>query len=176
MRPYVILGMLGSPPGRRMAHTILRFALAAAFLSAVADRFGLWGAPGTEGVVWGSYDEFLSYTHLLLSVLPRAVSDWLGTLATGAELLLSVWLVSGIRARWAGACSAGLLLLFATAMVFAIGPKPVLDYSVLTAFAGSLVLAAEGSERHTGSATPTMESPAGRPPPTTGSIPDQSTR
>ena len=26
-----------------------RVALAAAFLSAVADRFGVWGGPGTEG-------------------------------------------------------------------------------------------------------------------------------
>ena len=37
----------------RFAATALRVALAAGFLSAVADRFGLWGMPGTPGVAWG---------------------------------------------------------------------------------------------------------------------------
>ena len=32
-----------------VAAIFLRFALAAGFLSAVADRFGLWGPPGTPG-------------------------------------------------------------------------------------------------------------------------------
>jgi hypothetical protein len=33
-----------------VAAIFLRLALAAGFLSAVADRFGLWGPPGTPGV------------------------------------------------------------------------------------------------------------------------------
>jgi hypothetical protein len=33
----------------RFARIALRVALAAGFLSAVADRFGLWGLPGTPG-------------------------------------------------------------------------------------------------------------------------------
>lgn len=31
---------------------LLRLALAASFLAAVADRFGLWGAPGAPGLAW----------------------------------------------------------------------------------------------------------------------------
>ncbi len=41
-------------------------ALAAGFLSAVADRFGLWGPTGTPGVAWGGFDPFLVYTRKLL--------------------------------------------------------------------------------------------------------------
>lgn len=37
--------------GLTAASWAVRIALAAAFLSAVADRFGLWGSAGTEGVV-----------------------------------------------------------------------------------------------------------------------------
>lgn len=38
-----------------------RIALAAAFLSAVADRFGLWGPPGATGVAWGDLKNFNDY-------------------------------------------------------------------------------------------------------------------
>ncbi|HBL44992.1 MAG TPA: DoxX family protein, partial [Planctomycetaceae bacterium] len=36
----------------RLALWFVRLALAASFLSAVADRFGLWGAVGTGEVAW----------------------------------------------------------------------------------------------------------------------------
>ena len=38
-----------------IATVSLRIALALAFLSAVADRFGLWGKPGEPGVM-GQHD------------------------------------------------------------------------------------------------------------------------
>src|SRR5262249_55933383 len=41
---------------------LLRVGLAAAFLSAVADRFGLWGQPGSRGVSWGDMAHFYDYT------------------------------------------------------------------------------------------------------------------
>ena len=53
-----------------VAAIFLRLALAAGFLSAVADRFGLWGPPGTPGVAWGGFDRFLAYTGKLLWYLP----------------------------------------------------------------------------------------------------------
>src|SRR5947208_17099286 len=49
----------------RVAATALRVALAAGFLSAVADRFGLWGMPGTPGRAWGDWSHFLTYTGRL---------------------------------------------------------------------------------------------------------------
>src|SRR5205823_11239866 len=44
------------------APVAMRMALAAGFLSAVADRFGLWGPIGTPGVSWGGFARFLDYT------------------------------------------------------------------------------------------------------------------
>jgi hypothetical protein len=38
-----------------LAVRLLRVALAFSFLSAVADRFGLWGQFGVDGVSWGDF-------------------------------------------------------------------------------------------------------------------------
>ena len=38
----------------RFSSVFLRQALGTAFLSAVADRFGLWGADGQPNVSWGT--------------------------------------------------------------------------------------------------------------------------
>jgi len=40
----------------------LRFALGLSFLSAVADRFGLWGQFGQPNVAWGTFSRFVEYT------------------------------------------------------------------------------------------------------------------
>ena len=51
-----------------------RLALGAAFLAAVADRFGLWGAPGQRNVAWGDFGHFVDYTAQVNSFLPAAVA------------------------------------------------------------------------------------------------------
>jgi hypothetical protein len=38
----------------------LRFALGFSFLSAVADRFGLWGSFGDPHVAWGTFARFVA--------------------------------------------------------------------------------------------------------------------
>ena len=40
----------------------LRLALGLSFLSAVADRFGWWGAFGQLNVAWGNFARFVEYT------------------------------------------------------------------------------------------------------------------
>ena len=47
---------------RWLAVWLLRVALAFSFLSAVADRFGLWGPFGVAGVGWGDFERFTAYT------------------------------------------------------------------------------------------------------------------
>ncbi len=42
-----------------------RLAVGAGFLSAVADRFGLWGKQGDKGVAWGNWENFVNYTSTL---------------------------------------------------------------------------------------------------------------
>ena len=44
----------------------LRLSIAGSYLSAVADRFGLWGKSGDPGVVWGNFQNFNIYTETLI--------------------------------------------------------------------------------------------------------------
>lgn len=130
-----------------VAQWLLRVALAAAFVSAVADRFGLWGAPGEPGVAWGAWAPFLQYVAKLNWFLPAALIPAVGWIATIAELILAAGLLIGWQLRWFAYASALLLLLFALTMVVASGPKAPLDYSVFTGVAGALLLGAVASHR-----------------------------
>src|SRR3981081_873817 len=71
----------------------LRFALGFSFLSAVADRFGQWGAFGEPHVAWGTFARFVAYTGTLNWFLPRAVIPTLAIVATCAETLFGILLV-----------------------------------------------------------------------------------
>lgn len=119
----------------------LRIALAAAYLSAVADRFGMWGPPGSAGVAWGSWEAFIDYVALLNWFAPASIHGVLGWIATIAEIAIAVGLLIGWRLRWVALASGILLFLFAGTMMLAHGIKAPLDYSVLTASAASLYLA-----------------------------------
>src|SRR4051794_41600259 len=80
-----------------LAAVFLRLALAAGFLSAVADRFGLWGPAGTPGVGWGGFDPFLAYTGQLLWFLPAGLVPAAGWAATVLEGALAVGPLAGVR-------------------------------------------------------------------------------
>src|SRR5262249_19858863 len=45
--------------GTEIVRLFARFALGASFLSAVADRFGLWGPYGAKNVSWGNFSHFV---------------------------------------------------------------------------------------------------------------------
>ncbi len=128
------------------AALFLRLALAAAFLSAVADRFGLWGPAGTPGVAWGSFEPFLAYTGELLWYLPAGVVKIAGWMATVLEVVLALGLLVGFRLREFAFASGLLLTTFAVAMTTAYGPEPPLSYSVWTAAAGAFLLASLRTE------------------------------
>jgi uncharacterized membrane protein YphA (DoxX/SURF4 family) len=132
----------------RVASWVVRVALAATFLSAVADRFGLWGPPGTPAVAWGSIEQYESYVGLLNWFLPEALISPVGWIATILEILLAVVLLIGWQLRWFALATAVLLTLFATAMLVSLGPKPPLDYSVFTAASAAFLLYATETVRH----------------------------
>lgn len=132
-----------------MATWFVRVALAAAFLSAVADRLGLWGPPGTEGVAWGSIDQYESYVGLLNWFLPASLITPVGWIATVLEIAIAVGLLVGWQLRWFALAAGVLLTLFATAMVGALGPKPPLDYSVISAASAAFLLYAVMSHDRT---------------------------
>jgi hypothetical protein len=74
----------------------LRLALAISFLSAVADRFGLWGVYGQPNVSWGNYARFVDYTAPLNWFLPAAMIPALAMIATGAETLFGLLLALSV--------------------------------------------------------------------------------
>jgi uncharacterized membrane protein YphA (DoxX/SURF4 family) len=124
------------------AQWFLRLALAAGFLSAVADRFGLWGPAGAANVAWGAWQPFVDYVAKLNWFAPPASTPILAWAATVAEVVLGIGLLIGWQLRWF-ALAAGLLLLsFAITMTLALGVKAPLDFSVFAAAGGAFLLAA----------------------------------
>ena len=125
----------------RYSSVVLRAALAIGFLSAVADRFGLWGPFGEPNVDWGNFSRFLEYTHSLNWFVPAAMIPALGIIATAAEILFGVLLIVGWHTRATALLSALLLLAFGVAMALGLGVKAPLNYAVFTAMGGALLLA-----------------------------------
>jgi uncharacterized membrane protein YphA (DoxX/SURF4 family) len=124
-----------------LASLVLRIGLGVGFLSAVADRFGLWGAFGQPNVEWGNFSRFLDYTQTLNWYLPAGAIPALGIIATGAEIVFGLLLIVGWRTRAAALLSGLLLLTFAEAMTLALGIKAPLNYAVLTGIGGAMLLA-----------------------------------
>ena len=133
--------MIDSTITRNAATWFVRITLAAAFLSAVADRVGLWGPPGAPNVAWGGWAPFLDYVAVLNPMAPPALIPTLGWIATAAEIGLAIGLLVGWKLRWFALASGLLLMAFALAMTFTIGIKAPLDYSVLSAAGAAFGLA-----------------------------------
>src|SRR5690242_18545351 len=115
---------------------LLRLALGVSFLSAVADRFGLWGVYGQPNVSWGNYARFVDYTAKLNWFLPAAMIPALAMIATIGETVLGLLLVLSWNTRIVALLSGGLLTTFALTMTGALGVKAPLDFSVFSAAAG----------------------------------------
>ncbi len=124
----------------QIAKVFLRISLATAFLSAIADRFGLVGGYGAKNVAWGDWHHFVQFVAVLNWFLPKAPIPALAASETIIEFTLGVALLLGVYQRIVAWSSAALLMSFALTMSFALGVKVALDYSVFTAAAGALVL------------------------------------
>ena len=123
------------------AALLLRIGIGVGFLSAVADRFGLWGPFGQPNVEWGDFSRFLEYTHTLNWYLPAGMIPLLGGIATGAEILFGLLILVGWHTRVAALLSGLLLLTFGVAMTLALGIKAPLNFAVFTGVGGALLLA-----------------------------------
>ena len=135
-------GEMTSSRFTRYSSLFLRLALGASFLSAVADRFGLWGSYGRPHVAWGNFDRFVQYTGQLNWFLPHAFLKPLAWTATALETVLGVLLILGLYPRIVALAAGLLLLAFAISMTFTFGLKVPLDLSVFSASAGAFLLAA----------------------------------
>lgn len=148
---------------RWLAVWLLRVALAFSFLSAVADRFGLWGPFGVAGVGWGDFERFTAYTARLLWFLPPSLVSPAAILATGAEVIVACGLLVGWRLHWWAFAGAALLLSFALAMTGALGVKAPTDYSVWTAAAAAFLLGVVALREHGTEGTRKFDAEARKP-------------
>ena len=119
----------------RFAPIYARLALGAAFLSAVAARFGLWHDRGP-----GAFARFVQYTGQVNSFMPAFTIPALAIAATIAETTLGIALIAGLRMKWTALAAAILLAMFGTAMAISFGVKEPLDYSVFSASAAATLL------------------------------------
>ena len=108
----------------------VRFAVATAFLSAVADRLGFWGPPGSVNASWGNWANFVAYSNQLNFFVPASVGTLLAIGATVLEVLLAFLLLVGFRTRFAALLSGILLAAFALTMTLSFGIKVTFNYSV----------------------------------------------
>ena len=122
----------------RLGILYARVALGAAFLSGIADRFGLYRG---RNIGYGNFDGFMRYTAKVNSFMPPATIPFLAWATTAAEFFLGIALILGIWPRWMAIGSALLLVLFGVAMAISFGIKSPLDYSVFSASACAVLLA-----------------------------------
>jgi len=123
----------------------LRVALSAAFLTSVADRFGVWGSYGAANVAWGDMTHFITYAATFNPWFPKAVIPAVAWFVTSIETLLAAVLLLGFETRRAAQVSGWLLLAFAVGMTAGTGIKSALNASVFSASAGAFLLASIGT-------------------------------
>lgn len=107
------------------------------FLSAVADRFGLWSEKFSA---WGNWSNFIAYTAQINPWFSDSIVQVAGVVATIAEVAFAIFLLIGFKTELVARLSGILLLLFALAMTFSVGIKSPLDYSVFSASAAAFGL------------------------------------
>ncbi len=123
-----------------------RVAISFGFLSAVADRLGLWTPLlGSENVVWGNMGSFTAYTGVLLPWVPETILPLFAWAATIAEIILGILLLIGFQKRLVSLLSGILLLTFAFSMLFFVNIKAPFDYSVFAAAACAFLLYKESN-------------------------------
>ena len=122
---------------KKLIKLFLRFSISIGFLSAVADRFGLWSK---EVSAWGNWDSFLEYTQFINPWFPIAMISTIGIIATTAEIVFALCILLGYKTELFAKLSGFLLLVFALSMTFSSGIKGALDYSVFIASAGAFAL------------------------------------
>jgi hypothetical protein len=126
----------------QISRIFVRFALGSAFLSAIADRFGVCGPPGSKFVGFGDWSHFVKFVAVLNWFLPKGFIPMVAVLETVIELTLGVALLLGIYQRHVALSSAALLLLFALTMSIALRINVALSYSVFSAAGAALLLGA----------------------------------
>jgi putative oxidoreductase len=125
----------------RYAAWIARLGFGITLLSAVADRFGLWGPYGAPHVAWGDWAHFVHYCGMLNSYAPADLIPALAWISTIFESVFGVAFLVGFQLEYVAYGSAILFALFAFGMTWGTGIKSPLDASVFADAAGALLFA-----------------------------------
>lgn len=131
-------------PRWRWLAVVVRVLMAADFLLAVADRFGVLGPVGAAGVSWGDFRHFVDYTRSITVFLPGNFAPTLAVAATVVEVVLGLALLLGFRLQLAALGATLLLIVYGTAMTISLPLAEQFHYSVFLLAAGMLVLATLG--------------------------------
>lgn len=121
----------------KLIKLFLRFGIGVGFLSAVADRFGMWPL---EISAWGTMDNFLAYTQLINPMIPESLIPALGWLATLLEIVFGICILLGFKTEFMAKWSGFLMLVFGLSIAYATGIKGALDYSVFAASGAAFAL------------------------------------
>ncbi|MGA7906378.1 MAG: DoxX family protein [Candidatus Sulfotelmatobacter sp.] len=127
----------------RAAVLYARIALGAAFLSAVASRFGLWD----KTLDLKHFTNFMQYAAEVNSFMPASLIPFLAWASTVAETFCGILLILGLWPRWVALASAIMLAMFGTAMAISFGLKSPMDYSVFSASGAAALLALDAFRR-----------------------------
>lgn len=120
----------------KLVKLFLRLTIASGFLSAVADRFGVWG----YNVTWGSWDKFIEYTQVLLPYFGHTLVQIIAIIVTALEIFFALFLLIGFKTHWIAKFSGILFLLFGFTLWISSGLKIALDSSVFIASAAAFAL------------------------------------
>lgn len=107
-----------------MKQLLLRIALSATFLSAVASRLGFWGKQS------GGWKSFLEYTSEVCAWASNNIIPVLALCATILETAFALLLLIGYKTKWVAIGASALTMAFAISMTYSMGLKEPLDYSV----------------------------------------------
>ncbi|GAB3986653.1 hypothetical protein GCM10028807_04530 [Spirosoma daeguense] len=121
----------------KIAEWFLRLSLSTGFLSASADRFGLWPSALSA---WGNWENFINYTKTLLPFLPSGMVTISAVATTILEMLFGIALLTNFKTSWVTKGSCALLLLFGFSMAFSVSIKAPFDYSVFTCASAAFAL------------------------------------
>ncbi|NML68542.1 DoxX family protein [Chryseobacterium sp. RP-3-3] len=124
----------------KIPQLLLRYALGITFLTPVADRLGILGAPGTGNIEWGNWSNFIDYTTTLMPVFERSIVNVMGSIATIGELLVGICLIIGFKTKYAAIGASLITLTFIVFMTLSVGIQKPVNYGVFTASAAGFLL------------------------------------
>lgn len=124
----------------KIPQLLLRYALGITFLTPVADRLGILGAPGTGNIEWGNWSHFIDYTSTLMPVFDKPMVNVMGSIATIGELLVGICLIIGFKTKYAAIGASLITLTFIIFMTISVGIQKPVNYGVFTASAAGFLL------------------------------------